>query len=36
VAYLSHKTMLKQYVQVDWANIGPVQHLLSSSLAAAA
>jgi len=36
VAYVSHKTMLKQFVKVDWANIGPVQHLLSSPLAAAA
>lgn len=36
VAYVSHKTMLKQYVKVDWANIGPVQHLLAAPLAAAA
>ena len=36
VAYVSHKTMLKQYVKVDWASIGPVQHLISSPLAAAA
>jgi hypothetical protein len=36
VAYVSHKTMLKQYVKVDWATIGPVQHLLSAPLAAAA
>jgi hypothetical protein len=28
--------MLKQFVKVDWASIGPVQHLISSPLAAAA
>ena len=36
VSFVSHKTMLKQQVKVDWANIGPVQHLLSAPLAAAA
>ncbi|NDC80140.1 MAG: helicase [Verrucomicrobia bacterium] len=36
VSFVSHKTMLKQHVKVDWANIGPVQHLLSAPLAAAA
>ena len=27
VAYVSHKTFLKQQVAVDWASIGPVAHL---------
>jgi len=36
VAYVSHKTMLKQFVKVDWASVGPVQHLTSAPLAAAA
>ena len=36
VSFVSHKTMLKQQVKVDWANIGPVQQLLSAPLAAAA
>jgi len=27
VAYVSHKTFLKQQVAVDWASIGPVEHL---------
>jgi len=27
VAYVSHKTFLKQRVAVDWASIGPVAHL---------
>ncbi|MFZ9874559.1 MAG: hypothetical protein ACO3E8_04235, partial [Candidatus Methylacidiphilales bacterium] len=36
VAYVSHKTMLKQFVKVDWASVGPVQHLTAAPLAAAA
>ncbi|NBQ65563.1 MAG: hypothetical protein EBT95_08560, partial [Verrucomicrobia bacterium] len=36
VAYVSHKTMLPQFVKVDWAKIGPVGHLLPPPLAAAA
>lgn len=36
VSFVSHKTMLKQQVKVEWAKIGPVQHLLPSPLAAAA
>ncbi|NDB96117.1 MAG: helicase [Verrucomicrobia bacterium] len=31
VAYVSHKTFLKQYVSVDWASIGPVAHLTGRS-----
>jgi len=36
VSFVSHRTMLKQHVKVDWANIGPVQHLLAAPLATAA
>jgi DEAD/DEAH box helicase domain-containing protein len=28
VSYVSHKTFLKQSVAVDWAKIGPVEHIL--------
>ena len=31
VAYVSHKTFLKQQVSVDWASIGPVGHLTGRS-----
>jgi len=31
VAYVSHKTFLKQQVSVDWASIGPVAHLTGRS-----
>ena len=31
VAYVSHKTFLKQQVAVDWASIGPVSHLTGRS-----
>jgi len=31
VAYVSHKTFLKQQVAVDWASIGPVTHLTGRS-----
>jgi len=31
VAYVSHKTFLKQQVPVDWASIGPVGHLTGHS-----
>jgi DEAD/DEAH box helicase domain-containing protein len=28
VSFVSHKTFLKQSVAVDWAKIGPVEHIL--------